>query len=240
VKGEQRAMIPTLRLRAEQIRDFAAIRDLGPDLLNTIVDGLQKQDRTLIKPEQLSAVFDEILGEKRAASDPLLRQLLSVYALRRETKLSTQEVFQRIAQAIRLVPHEQGWTEEQVQSWEAVQRMLENLLDSEQLAIVAKSIDLSYEYQNLLRTVRIITDIRPVFNIQATEVKAAIVTFVMQLYFYSQEGEHSLTLAVDESDIAQLKLECERALNKGVSARNHMLSPRSVPTIISGEKTNES
>lgn len=56
------------------------------------------------------------------------------------------------------------------------------------------------------------------------------------LRYDSIDGNHQLSIAMDELDVRELAKECERALRKATTARHLMKDKVNVPTIISGEQ----
>ena len=100
------------------------------------------------------------------------------------------------------------------------------------------TLDLMYEYENLLQSARVVTDIRPVFSQDATWIEGSVVSHTLRLRYDSTEGDHSISIAVDESDIRELERQCRRALLKAQTARTLMVEQAKVPTVISGDGSN--
>ena len=65
-------------------------------------------------------------------------------------------------------------------------------------------------------------------------------TQILRLHFDNREGNHSLSVALDETDVRRLKYQCERALHKAELSQRRMQDMASIPTIISGEANDES
>ncbi len=101
--------------------------------------------------------------------------------------------------------------------------------------MASTAIELSYDYANLLRRTKILTDIRPLFNESADEIEAAVVSYTLRLRYDSADGEHELSIALDESDIKTLAAQCERALMKSATARSLMTDTCGVSVTVSGE-----
>ena len=84
----------------------------------------------------------------------------------------------------------------------------------------AKALDLSYDYANLLQTTRIVTDIRPIFDNDVTKIDAAVVSFTLRLSYDNTEGNHGLSIAMNQADVKALREQCDRALKKSALARD--------------------
>jgi hypothetical protein len=113
-----------------------------------------------------------------------------------------------------------GWDAEELGAWEereeVVQDALGRLTEDSPLMISAKTSALAYARQNVLHRSRIISDIRPIFNEDATDIKSMIVTHSLVLYYSGGDrDQQELHLTMDWNDLKRLKLECERAELKG-------------------------
>lgn len=227
-----------LALRNEQLEDLAVLRDLGSQILASVIDHLQDMPKALLKPAELRKALKDALPARENEADILYRQLLSLYALQRQRRFSSEQVLAGLRYGIEHAPKELRWTEKQLAAWDKLDPELRQLLSLKNVWLVAKATDLAYEYSNLFEDARVITDIRPLFNQQATALDAAVISFTLRLYFDSREHHHSLSIAMDEPDIKHLKAECERALAKAQTARKRMVAA-DVPTLISGRNDDE-
>jgi hypothetical protein len=97
------------------------------------------------------------------------------------------------------------------------------------------AIELVYDYANLLRRTRVLTDIRPLFNNAADQIEGAVVSYTLRLRYDSADGEHELSIALDESDIRILADQCDRALTKATTARAMLVEKCNLSVIVSGE-----
>lgn len=234
--------MPTqISLSRQQITDLAAIRDLGAEALQRVVAHLQRLKPIPLRPTTLRKEIVRALGENESAADHLLRPVLGLNQLIRQRELTVDEVFEGLRQGI--ASADPSWNETEVDAWNAVEPQLRQLFVSAPLRTVSKAIDLAYEYANLFQGARIITDIRPVFNDHdddKMDMDGAIVSFTLRLHYDNREGNHSLSIALDEADVDKLHFQCERALRKARFARNRMRDIGGTPTVISGEATDES
>jgi hypothetical protein len=53
------------------------------------------------------------------------------------------------------------------------------------------------------------------------------------------EGNHVITLSLDEKDILALVKQCERALNKSKTAQDQLEGKAGIPTIIPGKDSDD-
>lgn len=219
-----------MRLDKFQRDDFRVIADLGPDSLQAVVERLRQLELVPVRPDKLHEAAAAALGDSHAAAEAIIREALMIYGWIRRSELDISEANELLTEAIQA-----NSTDEEFERWESVEELFAELLALPILRLVAIATDLSYEYTNLWAGARIITDIRPIFSHDATDVDGAVVSHSFRLRFESMDGRHELNIAMDESDIRELARQCDRALRKAHTARTLMADRAKVPTLIAGE-----
>ena len=217
----------TIKLRppTEQLARLVKIAELGPEKIGELTTHLSSLKDLQLHPvrliESAKVVFDD-----DSVAELVLSQAVSLYGLIRKSTLKPSQVVSGISEA--LAAHEEFNDEK----WQLVAPAFEELLSSKQVRLAATAIELTYDYANLVRSARILTDIRPLYDEDANNVEAAVVSHTLRLHFDSSDGTHELSLALDLNDIRDLMSQCERAIKKSEKAKDTL----SVPTVISGEK----
>jgi hypothetical protein len=232
--------MPTqIRLSPQQIADLAAIRDLGSERLRGVAEHLRRLDPLPLRPSQLHHEVLTALGNEERAAEHVLRSLLPLYQLIRQRELTVDDVMEGLRHGIGGA--DPPWTEDQLTGWGNVEPVLRDLFLTPAVRTVSKTIDLAYEYANLFQGARLVTDVRPVFNDEDDDMRidGAVVSFTLRLHYDNREGNHSLSIALDESDVRLLQSQCERALRKARIAQAR-IQESGVSTVISGESTDES
>jgi hypothetical protein len=171
-----------------------------------------------------------VLGEQKEAAESVIRQAYILYGPIRQHERTVEEVLN----GIRACFESEAWTNENLSKWDAVAPHFGALLSLPIIRLVTSALDLSYEYTNLLRGIRILTDIRPIFDDSATGIQGAVIAHALRLRFESVEGPHELNISVDESDIKEIAEQCDRALKKARTARKLMQERAKIPTTESG------
>lgn len=234
--------MPTrLTLRKRQLEDLVLLRELGSDTLAAINETISQLTGPPLRPQELRQAIAEVIPDRERDVDRITSQLLSLFALRRHRRLKAQEVLDGFLYGIeRIREPEARWSGEEKARWESIQPQLLELLSQENIWTVAKAVDLSYDYANLFQGGRIVTDIRPVFDADGSKMKGAVISFTFRLYFENPEGDHNLSIAMDESDVQVLRIECDRALTKARAAQEGMTKGQQLRTIIAGADDNGS
>ena len=221
-----------LVLRSKQLQDLAVIRDLGNSKIQAVIDKLSSIEPAPMRPYDLHRAILDILSTRDA--DILMRQLIPLYTIRRQRDLSAKDLIESLSSGIsKAAP---PWNEEQISRWKALEETLHKLFSLSIVWTVIKAMDLSFDYPQLLQNIKIMTDIRPIFNEEASEIQGSIITYTLRIYFDSIGGSESLSIAMDENDVKKLKKICERALNKAQTAKSFMQKADIKRTVISGEE----
>ncbi len=211
-----------IHLNKSQIADLRAILDLGPEILGAVVDRIDELDPGPLAPAELQAIIQEVIHDNPAVVDSILRQALSLASLQRRRKLGADAVIEGIRGGLKTA--NTPWDGTSLAKWKDLEPTFRRLISSNKVETTAKALDLSYDYANLLQASRIVTDIRPVFDNDVTKIEGAVVSFTLRLSYDNTEGNHGLSIAMNQADIKILRDQCDRALKKGALARDTIAS----------------
>lgn len=225
-------MATQLRLTRHQLSDLQKIRDVELGEIDLIIRQLKGITPTPLHPEDLRKALGAVLQSQDETIEALIRQMLSLHAVMGQMSLTVEETVSGLLFGIQNA--DSKWDEKQIAAWKLREPKLREILSLDSVRIVAKALNLSYQYPNLLRSSRILTDIRPVFNVAATEMESAVISHSLSLHFDNVDGDNSLTFALDEKDITFLKNQCERALLKAETARKRLEAGSEIRVVISG------
>ncbi len=231
-------MTPQFRLEKRQLADWQLIREIEPKLLRDSIDKLRSLRPLPCPPENLTQTLTSVLVNRDAEAESLLRQLLSLHGFARSVNLTTDQVFAGLQ--FGLTPAQSEWTEEQFQRWVKIGPLLRELFELDVVRLSAKALDLSYQHAELLQHAQILTDVRPVFDTNAREVRGAVISHSILLRYDDTEGDHTLSLSLDEADVRALKDQCERALTKSQTLQTHLNKQPGIAVWVPGKETDAS
>jgi hypothetical protein len=177
------------------------------------------------------------MGDEGGATDALLRQLLGLYALIGRLRIKPEQVMKHAREGIEAA--QPPWNKEEIDAWTERESLLKELILTGAVRVVAKTLDLSYEYANVLQTARIITDVRPVFTPEATAIDGAIISHKLFIRFYNVEGQKTFTMTLDEDDVKNLRNQCDRALQKASTIEAELGKATQIRTIVPGRESHE-
>lgn len=174
---------------------------------------------------QVSTFCQYVSNESNVDLDIVHRVLVGLCSLRRgqqESGFTVDRVIEDVSGVLEQQVGEFGWTKELIEEWNNAKEELVNLLDSldddHPLMVSLKAQHLVYDRPNLLRDIRIITDIRPVFDKAAEHIHEMVVTHNLIIEYEDKEGRKELYLAVDNEDISSIRNACDRA-----DAKSHVI-----------------
>lgn len=224
-----------LLLGESQLRDLQLIRDIGEEKLKKAVTALEEFKPSSLSPKCLQEELYTVFPGEKETSISFLRILISFYNILRQRQIGIDALLEGIFYSINNAPKNFRWDENGLRKWKETEKFLKKLLSISAVWNIVKALDLSYEYENLLQSARIITDIRPIFDIVADKIEGTVITHTLRLEFDSREKEASLSIVLDSEDIKKLKDSCDRALKKAKVAQEFVTEKGGKPSIIVGE-----
>jgi len=220
-----------------QIRLLATLRDLTQEQLSSVRAALEALGSTLeITAFELAiakVLDDDGVAKQTAAA------LLLLSKVRRSYSADAVAVLEAISADIALRGDQYRWSAEEVASWKRLAPSIAAVVALSTVSVLEKSVELAYSFRSLYRSARVLTDIRPVFNDDGSEVHAAVVTHTLELAYTEDGVTKTLCLAVDAQDLTQLSTICSRAQQKAKAARALMSAGVKVPTSIAGDIESE-
>ena len=227
----------TIRPNNDLLAGLAVLRKLGPDVIDRLIAELSKLDPAPLSPKHLRPAIKQALEGGTENLEVILRQLLGLYSLCRESNLNATKLVEGLHEALEKVQNSPEWDDSAKSKWRALEPKLTKLLDIDNVRIVVKALDLTYEYANLLQSARIVTDIRPIFTNDDKKIAGTIISHTLRIYYGSSSKEnHNLSITLDIDDVKDLLKSCKRALLKADTAKTSASEKLNVPSFIAGEE----
>lgn len=220
-----------LTVQRRHIEDLNVIASVEEDRLKSVLALLQQPEPPVVKASDLQSLLREELTDKEA--DVLVRQLISLSALGRARSISASDVVTMLIDSISRIDADK---QEAVSNLERISETLVSMLDSYRVQLVMKAIDLSFDFDNLLASARLVTDLRPVFDTDDERIVGGIITHSLRLRYGTDLGPQSLTLALDEDDVKELRRQCDRALAKAEKLRSVATAAEIHTVFVAGEE----
>jgi hypothetical protein len=156
-------------------------------------------------------------GEDEHAQD-VMTSLMSLRAQTRRGGRSIEEVVTGVVESEAV----------QVESEDAERfaQSLANMITSRAITSATDAASLLTEHDRPIRSLRMLTDVRPIFEDDAGEPpKGAVIVNSLQVEHWTRSGGRDvITFGLDEADLADLKVAVDRAISKTATTRRFLES----------------
>jgi hypothetical protein len=211
------------------------LRNIGREGVAELAELLSAQSRVL-SPAAISKLFSAKLGEQ---ADLLAECVVSISLAGRRSSISPDRLVSDLSHAVRTV--DPPWSDSELEAWSLLEEPLKRLFALDALGATVKATDLQFGYENICTDVRIITDIRPVFDSTAKSALAALVCHTFHVGYRRTSGEtENVSVALENSDIRRIIKICERALVKADTIEKYLCAPKPLTAIIPGDDESQS
>lgn len=199
----------------EVLIGITSLSDAAMTELEAVLGGAKQ---ALISREETSELAAQLKSIPTEKGVEIIEALLPLYMLKGSANKSTSEF---IGDVINSLTHgsedEESLSDEQVKPLES---RLANLLGLNAIDLSAKALSVLLEQQRIFQAARILTDIRPVFNHDASELPTSVVLIHNLKIEYLEDGEaKEFFVAMDRKDLHKLQDVLERANQKEVSIK---------------------
>lgn len=218
-------MAVKIKFNPDQLKQLLRCAKIDGEKLADLVIQLGNHTEPILLPDRLLDELKKQLSEDEA--ELLLSQVLWLSMLVRVSESKSVDVMKALRDAVDS-PDRQA-------EWDSIAVSMQGLIDSTPIRLVTKAMELSYDYANLLRKARIITDLRPLFDDEGEKVEGGVVTHTLRVAYLSDDGGHEVSLALDLQDVKKLREQCDRAIIKANSIRDEFVQSTKKPCLISGE-----
>jgi len=166
--------------------------------------------------------FSQRTGIEEADAGEILSTLLNLNEIRSHLELTPHEFVVALGEAIERRASEE-WKEKHLASWQRIAALVEKELHPDNaIGLSAKSVELTYAHQNILRDARIFTDLRPVFNQAGDRICGAVITHRLTLNYHDGHANTKIQLTIDAKDVTELRELCKRAEKKAQVLRESL------------------
>lgn len=203
----------------EALADFEVLSALGPAALNEAYSRLSRMGAVLSGAE-LERVFREIAADEMRGKS-VFRAVVSLAVPFTNESTGKSEGSPFLAGVTHALQSKWDSQKQKVTAWGAILPHMEKIVALSSLRLYSKSMELRAEREHLLRSARIITDLRPIFldsdqnGVASIQLSASVVVHALRLRFTARDGSPTeLHIALDRGDLEKLRAACDRALNK--------------------------
>lgn len=224
---------PRVRISPSQADELAVACRLGPRLLNSLCDALETERATILR-ERVTEIIGKFVGPSDKAALTRLLFGLAAAVSRDSTKISG--FFDGLTVSLTTSFKD----DDRFSNWEACRGVLEQLLLSRSLLLSAKALDVSYDFERILLTSRLITSIRPIYTNDRDEILGSTVVQTLRLEYIETGGDQkSISFAVDLEDIRKIIGVCKDGVMKAAVAKKKLENSWDLDVLMPGEEVDE-
>lgn len=223
-------LAPRFRLTPANREDLALTCVIGESALARVSNKIETEKFTIRRSRIEQAIQEEIGSENGII---LGRVLFGIAGTFRRSAVSADDALEGISQSI----NGSAEHDERFKNWNEIRAAIKRLLETRSIKLAAKALDISYDFERVFLTGRLLTSIRPVFDDQREDIVGSTIVQTLRLEYVGSNGDQStVSISMDIDDIGKLKEECERAILKANSAQKKIEQDCAIDAIIPGEE----
>ncbi len=198
-----------LQLSDQNIKEWEEIIGFPHDKLNGLTRELSNLAKPALRLNDLRKRINAALGSDKSGT-LFGRHLIRLATLIDDEKLTPEESVEALTDSLRLA----GWPQDKLESLSEFTSALVPLLNTDAVCFVAKSLRLTYVHPNILQDAGVVTDIRPIFSRDRSEIAGAMIMQTLTVEYLESGKKKSISFALDESDLENLRDISIESLNK--------------------------
>jgi len=200
-----------LRIPESHKEGFKILSNLSEVDFKKLLNALSKINRGTLPDKLSTSLSEEANIEKNIASE-IAKILFSIYSLKERFGDNTSEVTDELSLALKNSDVDLG----KKNKWDRLEERLKKMLSFDQtIGNTFKALKLLSEYDKIFVDSKIVTDIRPSFNDQDNmSTNTALIVHNLKVEYHKDDGHEEIYLALDSSDLDELKRQIERAKKK--------------------------
>jgi len=217
-----------------------ALAHTDPDILRVVAEHASGQVPSLDSDALAQAIAHDA-GLDVDVTSPVLEALWPLAMVQRRLDMDTDTFIGELEKCLETEARVK-WSKDDITGWGVLKPHIVNLLSGESsIASSAKAVELLMEQPLFLCRSRIVTDMRPIFNEEANQLKGMLPfhTLILRCHEGSTTNKQ-IHVALDASDLANLRKQVSRAeekeryMRKSLSAAGFMTVDTSMEEEIEG------
>jgi hypothetical protein len=192
---------------------FLDLIDLGAEKLARLSEEVEERQLSLDASDLAEKLAKAIDCSSEKLERAIEMVLIPMSSVRSTLGDSIGDFLKRLDRLI--AKQNREWHEKHGEEWKALSPSLEPLLaPNSYFAQMGKAFQLVVARPTIARNIRIVTELRPLFDEEISDTKALLLTSTLVLEYDEADESKSLHLTVDQSDLASLQEQLDRAESK--------------------------
>lgn len=201
--------MPTFSVPAKRLDSTRLIASLSDDAVKELFAAIAERRPALYNPGLAEEVASKLKLTPAQDALQIIDTVMSMYP----SLATSNQTVEAFTSGLAASTSAAGFSEIQVQR---LKENLQKLLQIPSLSVSSKATGLLFECERTLVASRVITDIRPVFELDSTTIGASLITHTLKLEYLDagSSNEKMFYVCIDEEDIDHLIADLERAKKK--------------------------
>lgn len=219
---------------------LAALIELGPDGLKKLSAFQASEPLSLDFSNLYERLADALGCDSRTVQAAVMSALVPLNGLRRRHEIAPASEFLNVLDRTVTERGPDSWKKEHYEDWQRILRELEPFFEPDSFfSQASKAFDLLAERPAILHNVRILTEIRPLYDEATTKTLALLQSNTLVLNYWDGDSIHTIHLTLDSADLDALHNEVNRAKKKlSVSQKEAQASGAHLLTFGESEESN--
>lgn len=214
--GHVDTTMPSLRIPESARPGFLKIAAASDEEMMDLLAALEVEPLPSLPTELVEQIASRLKKLSKDDASSILSAVLGLYGIISDSEIPTSQLVEDVWTCLEnLKTGSQSPPTDRSELFR--QRLIRLLSFGNSLGISSKAIDVMSEHDRVLCGMRVLTDVRAVFGKPSEKPAAACIIHTLKLTFH-QNGQHKdFFVAMDASDLRQLKSALERAEQKAQS-----------------------
>jgi hypothetical protein len=205
---------------------------IGRDKLERLVAVVGTEELTLDVELLAAGLSDAVECEKEGLERAISTVLIPLNSVRSRLRLSPGDFVQRLDELIRI--QNPDWHQANKENWASVAPVIGKFITPNAFfGHLSKAFELLGNRPALVGEIKILTVIRPVYDDDATEVKAMMLTNTLVVHYEEGGESRKAHLTLDQLDLRALQEQLDRAAKK-TEVFQELSEKFGVPTLLAG------
>lgn len=211
---------------------FDALIEIGPERLDRLTKEVAELDLTLDTSELAKRLSKAIDFSSDRIELAIHTVLIPLNSLRADFRISASEFLRLLSKMF--AQQNEEWHKKNENGWVGVVQKLEPFLaPNGYFSLLSKTFQLLANRPTVAQNLKILTELRPVFDDELSKTKAMVLTSTLVVEYEEGEVSKSLHLTVDQSDLQALQEQLDRT-DKKILLLEEQAGKLGVPVLIAG------
>lgn len=201
----------TVRFPKEMQAALIKLMDLEEGAISGLYAFLEQLPAKIYLPTIINRKTSELQSILGKEANQIAIAILQLHKLRYEAGFSIQELVNSFSDSITKSDLGREIDKNRIAILEA---RVGKLLHVKSVELSAKANSLALDCKNILGTVNILVDLRPLFSIDSvSEIAGGIIMYTLKIGYWSDRESHDIYFAMSKEDLQDIKKELDEALS---------------------------